>query len=82
MHGNIIEKKLDIENEDLKKFEMIVKFISCKPKKINGSIQSINKTNISYIEPHRIIYNKTTFLFFNFTNEVYIEVLNVSHDFK
>ena len=63
---NIIKKKLDIENEALKKFEMIGKFISCKPKIITGSIRSIDKTNISYIEPHRIIYNKTTFLFFNF----------------
>ena len=73
---NIIEKKLDIENEALKRFEMIGKFISCKPKIITGSIRSIDKTNISYIEPHRIIYNEITFLFFNFTNEVYIEDLN------
>lgn len=73
---NIIEKKLDIEKVALKRFEMIGKLISCKPKIITGSIRSIDKTNISYIEPHRIIYNETTFLFFNFTNEVYLEDLN------
>ena len=73
---NIEERKLDIEEGAKKKFDIIGNFIGCKPKIINGSIRSIAKTNISYIEPHRIIYKDTTFLFFNFTNEVYIENLN------
>ena len=73
---NIIEKKLDIEDEAKKKFDIIGKFIGCKPKIITGSIRSIDKTSINYIEPHRIIYKGITFLFFNFTNEVYIEDLN------
>ena len=72
---NIIEKKLDIEEGARKKFEFIGSFTGYKPKFINGSIRSIDKTNISYIEPHRIIYKGITFLFFNYTNEVYIETL-------
>ena len=72
---NIVEKKLDIEEGAKKKFEFIENFTGYKPKFINGSIRSIDKTNISYIEPHRIIYKGITFLFFNYTNEVYIETL-------
>lgn len=72
---NIVEKKLDIEEGAKKKFEFIGSFTGYKPKFINGSIRSIDKTNISYIEPHRIIYKGITFLFFNYTNEVYVETL-------
>lgn len=54
---------------------MIGNFVGSKPKIISGSIRNIERTNISYIEPHRIIYNDITFLFFNNTNEVYIETL-------
>ncbi len=73
---NIEERKLDIEEGAKKKFDIIGKFIGYKPKIINGSIRSIERTNISYIEPHRIIYKDITFLFFNYTNEVYVENLN------
>ena len=53
---NIIEKKLDIEEGAKKRFEFIGDFTGFKPKYINGSIRSIDRTNISYIEPHRIIF--------------------------
>ena len=33
------------------------------------------KTNISYIEPHRVIVKDTTFLVFNYSNDVYISNL-------
>jgi hypothetical protein len=72
---NIVEKKLDIEEGAKKKFDLIGNFVGCKPKIINGSIRSIERTNISYIEPHRIIFKDITFLFFNYTNEVYVETL-------
>ena len=43
---------------------------------INGSIRKINKTNLTYIEPHRIIINNITFLAFNYSNEIFIENLS------
>lgn len=58
MHGNIIEKKLDIDDEAKNKFEMLGKFILCKPKIVLGRIRTIDRTNISYIEPHQIIYKE------------------------
>ena len=72
---NIIEKKLEIEEGAKKRFEFIGDFTGFKPTYINGSIRSIDKTNISYIEPHRIIFKDITFLYFNYTNEVYVETL-------
>ena len=35
---------------------------------------------ITYIEPHRIIINNTTFLVFNYSNEIFIE--NLSNKIK
>ena len=38
--------------------------------------KKIDKTNLTYIEPHRIIINNTTFLTFNYSNEIFIENLS------
>ena len=45
------------------------------PTFINGSIRKIDKTNISYIEPHRVIIKNITFLVFNYSNDIYISNL-------
>lgn len=42
---------------------------------INGSIRKIEKTNLTYIEPYRVIIKKVTFLVFNYSNNVYISNL-------
>jgi len=42
---------------------------------INGSIRKIDRTNLTYVEPHRIIINYITFLAFNYSNEIFIENL-------
>ena len=36
----------------------------------------LNKTNLSYIEPHKIIINNNVFLAFNYSNEIYINNLS------
>ena len=43
---------------------------------INGSIRKIDKTNLSYIEPHKLIIKDTTFLVFNYSTDIYIGNLN------
>ena len=63
--------------DDLKKkLEFICDFCNTTPKFINGSIRKIDKTNLSYIEPHRIIINDITFLAFNYSTEIYIKNLS------
>ena len=77
---NIIKEELSLEESLRKKIEFICDFTNNMPIIINGSIRKIDKTNLTYIEPHRIIINNTTFLAFNYSNEIFIE--NLSNKIK
>ena len=72
----ITKEKLEIDNELTKKIEFICSFCNTTPTIINGNIRKINKTNLNYIEPHRIIIKGITFLAFNYSNEIFIENLS------
>ena len=73
---NIIKQEIDIEEALKKKLEFICSFcnIDCEIKK--GSIRTIERTNLSYVEPHRIIIKGITFLAFNYETSIYIENLS------
>ena len=73
---NIIKQEIDIEEALKKKLEFICSFcnIDCEIKK--GSIRTIERTNLSYVEPHRIIIKGITFLAFNYETNIYIENLS------
>ena len=77
---NITKKELIIESELKNKIEFICSFCNTTPIIINGNIRKINKTNLNYIEPHRIIIKGITFLAFNYSNEIFVE--NLSHKIK
>ena len=77
---NIIKKEISLEESLKKKIEFICEFAKVQPTIINGSIRKIDKTNLTYIEPHRIIVNDITFLVFNYSNEIFIE--NLSNKIK
>ena len=77
---NIIKEKLEIDNELKNKIEFICSFCNTTPIIINGNIRKINKTNLNYIEPHRIIIKGITFLAFNYSNEIFVE--NLSKNIK
>ena len=72
---NIITKEVPIEEELQSKIQFICDFCNVKPTFINGSIRKIEKTNINYIEPNKIIIKSTTFLAFNHNKAVYVENL-------
>lgn len=76
----IIKEELSFEESLKKKIEFICDFCNTTPKFINGSIRKIDKTNLTYIEPHRIIINNITFLAFNYSNDIFIE--NISNKIK
>ena len=57
----IIKKELEFDDELKKKIEFICGFCNTAPKIINGNIRKIDRTNLSYIEPHRIIIKVITF---------------------
>ena len=73
---NIIKEELQFEESLKQRLEFICEFAKVSPTFINGSIRKIEKTNISYIEPHRVIVKDTTFLVFNYSNDVYISNLS------
>lgn len=77
---NIIKEEIPIEQELKKKIEFICEFAKTTPTFINGNIRKIDKTNLTYIEPNRIIIKDTTFLIFNYSNEIFIE--NLSNKIK
>ena len=72
----IIKEELQFEENLKQRIKFICEFAKVKPKIINGNIRKIEKTNLTYIEPHRIIAKNTTFLIFNYSNEVFIENLS------
>lgn len=72
---NIITKEVLIEEELQSKIQFICDFCNVKPTFINGSIRKIEKTNINYIEPNKIIIKSTTFLAFNHGKDIFVENL-------
>ena len=79
---NIISKPLEFETELKKKIEFICDFCNTKPKIINGNIRNIEHSNLSYIEPHRVIIKGITFLVFNYSKTLYIGNLSNSIEIK
>ena len=73
---NIIKEELQFEESLKQRLEFICEFSKVTPTFINGSIRKIEKTNISYIEPHRVIVKNITFLVFNYSNDIYISNLS------
>ena len=76
----IIKEELSLEESLKKGMEFICDFTNNKPTIINGSIRKVDRTNLIYIEPHRIIINNIIFLAFNYSNEIFIE--NLSNTIK
>ena len=73
---NVIKQEVRMEESLRKRLEFICEFCNITPTIINGNIRKIDKTNLTYLEPHRIIINGITFLAFNYSNEIFIENLN------
>ncbi|MBQ7765128.1 hypothetical protein IJ384_07180 [bacterium] len=72
---NIIKQEIQFEESLNQRLEFICEFSNVTPIFINGSIRKLEKTNLSYVEPHRVIVKNTTFLVFNYSNDVYISNL-------
>ena len=73
---NIIKQEIDFEKSLKQRLEFICEFCNTTPTFIKGSIRKIDKTNLSYIEPHRIIIKGKVFLIFNYSQDIYINNLS------
>ena len=78
----IVTKELEFDNELKKKIEFVCDFCNTTPTFINGNIRNIDRTNLSYIEPHRIIIKGITFLAFNYSKTLYINNLSNKLEIK
>ena len=76
----VITQEIEIEESLKKKIEFICKFTNIKSIFKNGSIRKIDKTNLIYIEPHSITFKNINFLFFNYSNDIFIN--NLSNKIK
>ena len=73
---NIIKQEITFDESLRRILEFICEFSHTTPAFINGYIHKVAKTNLSYIEPHKIIIKGITFLAFNYSNEIYIKNLS------
>ena len=73
---NIIKQEIPIDESLKKKLEFICDFCNTTPTFINGSIRKIDKSNLNFIEPHKVIIKNIIFLVFNYSNDIYIKDLN------
>ena len=73
---NVIKQEVWMEEHLRKRLEFICEFCNTTPEIINGSIRKVDKTNLSYIEPHKIIIKNNVFLAFSYSNEIYINNLS------
>ena len=78
----IIKEKLEIDEVLEKQIKNTLRFLNIKSKIIKGNIIHIPKTNIAYIEPHKLVINNITYLFFNECNDIYINTLENSIPFN
>jgi hypothetical protein len=62
----ITKKKLEIEPKLLSRIKWACQFgTKDKPIIVHGSLRVIDKTNLAYIEPHKVFVNNSIYLFFN-----------------
>ena len=77
---SVIKTNLEIEEKLKNKILFLCDYYKVKPKIINGSVRQIDKTNIAYVEPHKIIIKNITLLAFNYSETLYIG--NLSNEIK
>ena len=75
---SITKEVLEIEEQLNQKIKNILLFLGIKASIEKGNIINIDNTNLAYIEPHKLIINDITYLFFNECEDVYINTLEQS----
>ena len=68
----ITKKEINISEELKSKIEWTCKLKQVKPEITNGCLRIVERTNLAYVEPHRVIIKDKLYLFFNEQNYFYI----------
>ena len=77
---NIIKEKLDLSPDLKKKIDWAKKYTSTPIKLEKGHLIRLEPSNLAYVDPHKVIINDYTFLFFNGIDTFYINNLNEKHN--
>ena len=77
---SIIKQELNLSPELRKKINCAKKYASANIDLKKGEFIKLEPTNIAYVEPHRVILNNITFLFFNEIDVFYINDLNEKYN--
>ena len=77
---NIIKEKLDLSPDLKKKIDWAKKYTSTPIKLEKGHLIRLVPSNLAYVDPHKVIINDYTFLFFNGVDTFYINNLNDKHN--
>ncbi len=75
----VIKEKLEISKELQRKINNLGKFNGQKLKLVEGSIITIPKTNIAYIEPYKLETDGDTYLIFGKNEIIYISKTNIAN---
>lgn len=68
----IIKENIQFDESLKQRLDFICEFVKVTPTFINGTIRKIDRTNLSYVGPHRVIIKGVTFLCFNYSTDIYI----------
>ena len=78
---NIIKEKLDLSPDLKKKIDWAKNYTSSTSIKLEkGHLIRLEPSNLAYVDPHKVIINDYTFLFFNGINSFYVNNLNDRHN--
>ena len=70
---NIIKEKLDLSPDLKKKIDWAKNYTSTSIKLEKGHLIRLEPSNLAYVDPHKVIINDYTFLFFNGVDIFYIQ---------
>ena len=66
----IIKKKVIMTNELQSRISIACSFANSTSEIIEGTFRIIEKTNLAYVEPHRVIIKDRLYLFFNYVGDL------------
>ena len=73
---NIIKEKLDLSPDLKKKINWAKNYTSASITLEKGHLIRLEPSNLAYVDPHKVIINNYTFLFFNGVDSFYINDLH------
>lgn len=76
----ITKKEINMSKELHSKIEWACRFtFNEQPQIINGCLRIIEHTNLAYVEPHRVIFKDSLYLFFNEHDYFYVNNLSTKY---